>query len=246
MPRTPYAGRPMDRTSSSPKRMAWPSCEARKIICWPSVNRAATSSSSFSIPMAMMPRVMTLEKSFTGVFFTTPLRVTKKTKLFSSSRLRTAGSAYVRNLIDLQPVHTAGIGKNQHVGMCGRDEEVLNKIFITRFHSHATGTAAALLAIRGNRRALEISAVRHGDRHGLVGNQVFQRDLSGFVRDFGAALIAILLADFFQLLDDHVAQLLVGSQDRFVFGNLFANLAQLFHDFVGGKTREAIELQFQN
>src|ERR1035441_7499371 len=44
MPRTPWAGRPMGRTSSSSNRIALPSWVARKTIWLPSVQLAATSS----------------------------------------------------------------------------------------------------------------------------------------------------------------------------------------------------------
>ena len=52
-------------------------------------DRAVMSSSSLSMPMAMMPRAMTLEKSLSAVFLTVPLRVAKRTNLPSSSRSRT-------------------------------------------------------------------------------------------------------------------------------------------------------------
>src|ERR1035438_8243960 len=93
MPRTPWAWRPIGRTFSSSKRIALPSCVARKTIWLPSVQLAATSSSSFSMAMALMPIDRTLLKSFNGVFLTVPLRVAKKTYLPSSSRSRTVSNA---------------------------------------------------------------------------------------------------------------------------------------------------------
>ncbi len=89
MPRTPRAGRPIDRTSSSSKRIAMPLCVARNTIWLPSVIVASTSSSSLSMPIAIIPRDITFEKSFSGVFFTVPCRVTKKMYLPSSVRSRT-------------------------------------------------------------------------------------------------------------------------------------------------------------
>ncbi len=49
--------------------------------------------------------------------------------------------------------------------------------------------------------------MRHGDRDLLVGDQVFQLQLRGFVQDAGATGIAVLVADLFELLDDDGAQL---------------------------------------
>ena len=63
-----------------------------------------------------------------------------------------------------------------------------------------------------------------GDGHLLVGDQVFEMDFGRFVFDDGAALVAVLLLDFFELLHDDVAQLLLRSEDRFVLGNVIANM----------------------
>ena len=94
------------------KRMAMPSWVARKMTCSPSVILAVMSSSSLSMPMAMMPRAMTLEKSLSGVFLTVPFCVAKKMNLPSSSRSRMGRMARtfspgcrssMQSLLDLQP-----------------------------------------------------------------------------------------------------------------------------------------------
>ena len=48
-------------------------------------------------------------------------------------------------------------------------------------------------------------------------------DFGGFVFDARAALVAVLLLNFFKLFDDDVAQLLLGSEDRFELGDVIAN-----------------------
>ena len=88
--------------------------------------------------------------------------------------------------------------------------------------------------------------MRDGDGDLLVGDQVFQFDLGGFVQDLGAAVVAVLLADFFQLLDDHAAQLFLAAQDSFVLGDAVAHFLQLADDLVDGEAREAVQLQFQD
>ena len=89
------------------------------------------------MPIAIMPRDMTLEKSLSAVFFTVPLRVTKKTYslLFLQiahrqegfhgfARLQCnqvadvfalAGSTDVGDLVHLQPVHASRVGEHQQV-----------------------------------------------------------------------------------------------------------------------------------
>ncbi len=54
-PRTPYAVRPIGRTSVSLKRIALPSFFERMISCVPSVRTASISVSSPSTPIATMP-----------------------------------------------------------------------------------------------------------------------------------------------------------------------------------------------
>jgi hypothetical protein len=80
----------------------------------------------------------------------------------------------------------------------------------------------------------------------LVGDKVFELEFCGFVFDYGAALITIELLDFFQLGDDDLAQLFLGAENRFEFGNVLARDAQLFIDFVDRKPRQAVQLQFEN
>ena len=62
MPRTPAAGRPMERTSSSAKRMLMPSRVMRTTWSCPAVSFTSISVSPGSMPMAMMPPLRTLAK----------------------------------------------------------------------------------------------------------------------------------------------------------------------------------------
>src|ERR1700722_5661562 len=119
-----------------------------------------------------------------------------------------AGGADVGNFVDLEPVDAAGVGENKNVGVSGGDEEMLDEILVARLHAGAAGAAAALHAVSGNRSALEVAAVAYGDCYLLVGDQVFEHDLGGFVFNAGAALVPVELFDFFEFLDNHAAQLL--------------------------------------
>src|SRR6185437_9876707 len=107
--------------------------------------------------------------------------------------LALAGGAYVRHLVHLEPVNPPGVGEDEDVGVSGGDEQVLDEILVAGAHAHAPGAAAALLAIGGDGGALEIAGVADGDRHLLIGDQVFQLDFRGFVLDFSAARVAVIL-----------------------------------------------------
>ena len=97
--------------------------------------------------------------------------------------LALARGAELGNLVHLQPVHAAGVGEHQDVIVGGGHEQVLDEILLARAHALAAGAAAALLAIGGDGRALQVAGVADGDRDLLVGDQVFQIDLGGFVLD---------------------------------------------------------------
>lgn len=109
---------------------------------------------------------------------------------------------------------------------------MLDEILVARLHAGAPGSAAALHAVGGDRRAFQVAGVAHRDRNLFFGDQVFQLDLSGFVLDHGAAGIAVQFLDFLEFLNDHAAQFFLRGQDRFVLDNVLAHLVQLFRDLI--------------
>ena len=134
-----------------------------------------------------------------------------------------AGGADVGDLVDLEPVDAAGVGEAEQIGVGGVDDELGDEVFVAGLHAEAAGAAAALLAIDGDGRALEVAGVGDGDGDLLVGDEVFEGELGGLVEDLGAALVAVLVADVFELLDDDAAELLLGGEDGFEFGDVVAD-----------------------
>ena len=96
MARTPYADRPIGRTSVSGKRIAIPSRVPVKISPLPSEICTAITESPSSTPMAMMPPARGLLNAANSVFLTTPWRVPITTYL-SGSNSFTASSAAIRS-----------------------------------------------------------------------------------------------------------------------------------------------------
>src|SRR5580658_3087212 len=130
-----------------------------------------------------------------------------------------ACGADIGNLIDLEPVDTAGVGEAEQVGVRGVDDELRNEVFFARLHAHAASAAAALLPVDGDGGALEVALMADGDGDLLVGDQVFKLDLGALVDDLGAALVSVPVADFFKLFDDDGAQFLFAGEDLFVLGD---------------------------
>ena len=109
--------------------------------------------------------------------------------------LALAGGADVGDFVDLEPVDAAGVGEAEQVGVGGVDDELGDEVLFAGLHAEAAGAAAALLAVGGDGRALEVAGVGDGDGDLLVGDEVFEVELGGLVEDLGAAGVAVLVAD---------------------------------------------------
>src|SRR5665213_1576090 len=152
----------------------------------------------------------------------------------------------VGNFVHLDPVHAAGVGKAEQVGVGRVDDELRNEIFFARLHAHAAGAAAPLRAIDGDRSPLEVALVAHCDGNLLVGDEVFRLQLGALVENLRAPCVAVLVANLFKLFDDDRAQLDLAGQDGFVFGDALPNQLEFGEQFVDGELRQPVELQFEN
>ena len=179
---------------------------------------------------------------------TVPLRVAKRMFLPSSERLLDgedgddffagleiderghglafAGDAGVGDLVDFEPVDAAGVGEAEEIGVGGIDDELGDEVFVAGLHADAAGAAATLLAVGGDGRALEVGGVGDGDGDLLVGDEVFEAELGGFVEDEGAAGVAVLFLDEGELVCDDGLELGGGVEDGFVLGDVFADLGE--------------------
>jgi hypothetical protein len=80
--------------------------------------------------------------------------------------------------------------------------------------------------------------MRNGDRDLFVGDQVFELQFGGFVENLRTALVAVVLADGLELLDDDRAQLLFRSKNRLVLSDVVADLGQFLEQLVNGELGE--------
>src|SRR5581483_1388466 len=118
-------------------------------------------------------------------------------------RLAFARRTHIGNLIDFEPVHAARVREAKQVSVRGIDDELRDEIFLARLHPGAASSAPPLLAIGGNRRTLQVALMAYRYGHLLVGNEVFELQLGAFVDDLRAPLVAVLVANLFELLHDH-------------------------------------------
>ena len=110
--------------------------------------------------------------------------------------LALAGGADVGDFVDFDPVDAAGVGEAEQIGVGGVDDELGDEVLFAGLHAETARAAAALLAIDGDGRALEVAGVGDGDGDLLVCDEVFQAKLGGLVEDLGAAGVTVLVADF--------------------------------------------------
>src|SRR4051794_22843136 len=183
MPRTPPAGRPIARTSSSSKRTVSPPLETIRISAPRSTRRTATSSSSSRMPIAMMPSALIgVLYSANRVFLTSPFFV-PKTRYSASAKSRVESTDWIRSpsrsgrtLTNarpfavreasgssyLGPVDLAAIGEEQQVVVRRAHEEVLDVVAVLHVHPGHADAPAPLLTVGSQRQRLDVAAA--GDR----------------------------------------------------------------------------------
>jgi hypothetical protein len=80
------------------------------------------------------------------------------------------------------------------------DEQVIDEIVVLHRRRLLAAAAAALGAVVGERLTLEVAAVRQGHHHVLRRDQVLDAEFLRVHDDFGATLVAELVADGRQLV----------------------------------------------
>src|SRR5438128_8150774 len=123
---------------------------------------------------------------------------------------------------------------------------MFDEIFFLRFRADSSFTAPRLMTIGVRRRAFDIPGVAHGDEHVRVGDQVFELDFVDLVHNLRAAIVAIRFVNFFQLRSDDGFQLAFAGEDFLQLDDQVANGFQFVENFVDGKLRQAVQLQFED
>ena len=118
-----------------------------------------------------------------------------------------------RQVIDLDPVQTAEVGKEHHSRVHRRGVNVLDEIFVTRVAGLGAYTSSTLLTEISQRRTFDVAQVRDGDNHIVVGIHIFGVELGSHLHDARAALVGVLILDLLQFgCYELVAQTLVSEQ----------------------------------
>ena len=122
----------------------------------------------------------------------------------------------------------------------------LTIVLFARPHADAPAAAAALAAVLGDRRALDVAGSGDGDRDVLVGNQVLDPELAFGVDDCGAALVAELLAHRLQLVDDDLHQQDVAREDAAQLLDERHQLGELVEDLLALEAGQPLQLHLED
>ena len=146
----------------------------------------------------------------------------------------------------LHLVGHAARGEEQHRRMRIGDEDAGDEILFARRHAGAAFAAAALRPIGGERHALDVALVAHGDDHVLALDQVFVLDLGIHFEDLGAPRRAELRLDAVELVLDDGDDARARAEDGEIVGDLAAELRQLIADLVTAERGQALEPEVED
>ena len=121
-----------------------------------------------------------------------------------------------------------------------------DEIFLVRRHAGAALAAAALHAILGERRALDVAAMRHGNGDVLALDQVFVFDLDFGIDDFGPARRGEFVAHRRELVLHDRKHARTRAQDVEIVGDRDAELLHLVGELGNAKRGQARQAQLED
>src|SRR5262245_7652101 len=123
---------------------------------------------------------------------------------------------------------------------------MLDEVAVLRRRTETAFASASLTRIRRDRRALDVAAVRDGDRNVFVGNQIFNRELDAFIDNLRTTLVTKVFPDLFELLANHAAQRTFVAQNLFELRNQLDDAFVLIDDLLPFESRQPAQLQIEN
>ena len=115
-------------------------------------------------------------------------------------RLAARDAAALRHVVDLEPVDAPAIREAQNVIVRVGDEQVVDEIVFLGARRLLASPATPLRAVLGNGLRLHVATMRERDHHVFGRDEILQRQIDALGDDFGAALIAELIADRLELI----------------------------------------------
>ena len=126
------------------------------------------------------------------------------------------------------------------------DEEAGDEVLVLGRHAGGALAAAALGAVLGQRRALDVAALGDGDDHVLALDQVLVVEVGVPLDDLGAARHGEELADLAQLVGDDRHDPRPRAQDVEVVGDLAGELLELVGDLLDAERGQPLQPQVED
>ena len=118
---------------------------------------------------------------------------------------------------------------------------MFDEVVVPQPAGHALA-ATVLHPVGVHRHPLDEALVGQGDHGGVVGNQFLVINITAIVRDFGAAIVAVLVADVFEVFADDAFHHGFVAENDFVTTNQVAELRVLLENLAALERGELPEL----
>ena len=143
-------------------------------------------------------------------------------------------------------MHTALIGKEQHMVVGGGHIDTLDEVLFLQILCVHTSAATGLGTIGIHRHTLHIALIGNGESAGLFLNEIFDIDLVLDLLDLSLALIAKLIPDGDDFLPEHTLELLGICKQLIVVSDLFLQLVELGLEFFSVQTLQGLQAHIQD
>ena len=157
-----------------------------------------------------------------------------------------SGLTALGDLIALLAVDLAGVGEEEDIVVRGGGEHVHDGVLLAGGDALLAHAALALRGILAHAGALDVAVLREGEDALLLLDEILNVDLVLDVLNFGLALVAVLVANFDQLvLEDALEHRFVGKKLNEV-GDLLFQLVILVLELFAVETLQGLQAHFKN
>ena len=154
--------------------------------------------------------------------------------------------AALGDLIALLAVHLAGVREEEDIVVGRGGEHVDHRVLVAGGDALLAHAALTLRGVLARARALDVAVARQGEDALLLFDEVFDVDLVLDLLDLGLALIAILVANFNELvLQNALEHRLVGEKLDKV-GDLLFQLVKLVLELFAVETLQGLQAHIEN
>ena len=125
---------------------------------------------------------------------------------------------------------------------------MLDVVLVLQVHPHHADPAAALLAVRGDRQALDVAGTGDRDHHVLFRDQILELELFLGRDDLGAPVVVARVdpAELEQLLLDQRVDLLLGAEQVAQLGDALLDVLELVLDALALERGEGAQAQLED